>query len=646
MGKHVSKKKSAISSKIRDSVRESVNLISEYDENKKITVTDYIKIATAAVLLIIINLFKVQGIVELLAYLIPFFLISYDMFLTAIKKSYKRTFPEDEALIIGCSVMCFAIGSYTEAVVIVIIYKVMLILEDIINKKQMATDDLVAIGSLKQGHVLTVYGPENRDIKNIRCGDLIQVENDGIIPLDGVVDAGRGAFDYSIFTGEDTLINLKPGDNVTEGCINVSGAPVSIRVTSEYYESTGYVLNGMIRSASSDCSYTEKLIYKIIWIFRLVCIPLALIIAIIPGIITDMWFDWISRAVIILFVSQSQILKKLILFVFDSGIVTSALNGIFIRSNRIIERLSDTSCFVFEKAGVITEGDYEIRKVVPVGISESELLAYAAKVESQSDHPLAVALRNNVDGSVLKRYSLDRFTEYPGKGVSAYINGSKVYAGKFTFVSGFCEPHSYSDSAGAAIHLSINGKYAGFISFTDRIKEGAFDALEKLRADRSAKLVMLTGDSAVSSRKMAAALNFDMIKSEVSPEDKKNSLNYLIKNKNKSTWVTYIGNSRTDQTILESADVAVTYSSLYEHPVVKEASDVHIFGRGIDKVAQTVTLSESVIKKVKISALVFGAIKALIIIFGLTGLLPVLPAVIIDAVTKILLTIYTLLFKL
>ena len=191
----------------------------------------------------------------------------------------------------------------------------------------------------------------------------------------------------------------------------------------------------------------------------------------------------------------------------------------------------------------------------------------------------------------------------------------------------------------------MDTSYSGYISFRDRIKEGAFDALEKLRAYRAGKLVMLTGDSAVSSRKMAASLNFDMIKSEVSPEDKKNSLDYLIKNKNKGTFVTYIGNSRTDSSILDSAEVAVTYCSLYEHPLVKESSDVLIFGKGINKVAETVSIAEHTVRKERITFLIFAAVKMLIILLGISGILPVLPAVISDTAVKILLALYAVFLR-
>ncbi len=641
MGKHVSKRDSTVLKVLK----KSVVTISEYEDKKDITVTDYLKIATSALILFIINLFKVHGIVELLAFLIPFFLVSYDMFLSVVKKTYKGTFPEDEALVLGCSILCFAIGSYTEAVVIVIAYKVCVILSYLLEKKKESLDELVVIGSIGECKVLSPYGTEVKRIEDVHSDDIIIVESDCIVPVDGVIETGRGAFDYSVFTGEDTLINLKPGDYVAEGCINVSGSQISLRVLSEHHESSGYVLNGMVRNACKDSSVLEKLIYRAVRIFSLVCIPIAVITAIIPGIITDMWFDWISRAVIILFISQSRILRELILYIFDSGIIKSALNGIYIKSNKIIERLCNTVTFVFEKTGVITEGEYEIRKIVPAGISESELLSYAAKAESQSDHPLAKALKNNVDRSVLNRLSIDRYTEYPGRGVSAYINGSKVYAGKYTFVSGFSEPHTYTDSAGTAVHLCINGKYSGYISFGDKIKEGAFDALEKLRAARAGKLVMLTGDSAVSSRKLAAALNFDMIKSEVSPEDKKNSLDYLIKNKNKGTYVTYVGNSRTDRSILESAEVVVTYCTLYEYPLVNDSSDVLIFGKSINKIAETVGIADAVVRKERITSLVFGSVKLLIILLGLTGILPVLPAVITDTAVKILLALYVMFIR-
>lgn len=624
-------------------LKDSVVMVSELDGKKEITVTDYIKIAAAVVILIIANLFKVNGIVELLAYLIPFFLISYDIFFSAIRKINRRKFPKDEAIVIGCSILSFCIGAYTEAVAIPIVYKICLILYDLIKKSREKTDSLLAIGSATEANIKTVEGGIKFDVADVICDDIVQVDEASPVPLDGVIETGRGAFDISILTGEDTTVNLKPGDRVAESSMNVSTKPVTVRITADSRDSSGHFLRNEMLTAANDPSDLEKLIYKVMRLFSFACIPVAIIIAVIPGIITDRWFDCISRAVLLLFVSQVKILRDLILYIFNSGIVHSALSGIFITANKVIGRIRDTEIFVFEKSGVITEGDYSIRKVTPVDMSEEQLLEYAAVVESRSNHPLALTLKKNTDPDILSKYAVHRFTTYPGAGVSAYINGKRVFAGKYSFVSAMCDPHTYGERAGTNIHLCIEGKYSGCISFSDRVKEGTYDALEKLRSGRSAKLVMLTGDSSISSRKMAAALNFDMIKAECAPHDKKNSLDYLIKNKNKGTYVTYIGNSRTNSEILESAEVAITYSSLSDDPIVNPSADVIYFGKGIDKVADTISTSDTVIRKVQISAIVYSAVKALVIIFGMIGILHLLPAIIIDGALSVGLTVWTLL---
>lgn len=638
MGKHVTKKNSSIGRKIK----ESVAIISEYDKHREITLSDYIKLAAAAAILIIVSFFKVSGIVELLAYLIPFFLVSYDVFFSAIRKINSGRFPSDEALVLGCSILCFAIGSYTEAVAVVIAYKISLILEDAIEKKLKQTDGRLTVGNPVECMIHTPEGGIRFDSADLRIDDIVSVGNDDPVPLDGMIESGRGAFEYTALTGEDSSVILRPDDYVAEGCINRSGNPATIRITAEVQESTGHVLRERIRSSSEESSDLERLVYNVLKYFSIFSVPAAVIIALIPGIITDMWFDWISRAVIILFISQIRIIKKIILYLFRSGIIRSAFKGIYIMNNKVLERISRSETFVFEKSGVITEGEYVIKNVYPSEISETELLHIAAKAESLSGHPLANALLRTVDSGDLKKYSIDRFEEYPGRGVSAFINGKKVYAGKYSFVSAFCDAHTYSDSAGTNIHVCIDGKYSGLITFSDRVKEGAFDALEKLRSGRTAKLVMLTGDSAVSSRKMAASLNFDMIKAETTPEDKKNSLDYLIKNKNKGTWVTFVGNNRTEDEIYESADVAVSYVSLKDFPLIKDSADVLIFSRSIGKIADTVKLSDAVIGSVKLSTVLIASIKALVLLFGITGLLPVLAAVITDAVVSVMVTVYML----
>lgn len=640
MGKHVTKKNSTIRLKLKNSVA----LISEYDENKKISLSDYIKLSAAAAILIIDNLFKASGIVELLAYLIPFFLISYDVFFSAIRKIEKRTFPYDEALVIVCSVLCFAVGSYTEAVAVVIAYKISLVLSDLIEKRLKKTEALISVGNPTECRIQTPEGGIRFDSSDLRRDDVVTVDNDEAVPRDGRIESGGGAFDYGALTGENSTVMRKAGDYLAEGCINRSATSAVIRIMAEE-DSTGQTLRKHLLSSSDVSSEIEKHVFRALKYFSISAVPLAVIVALIPGIITDMWFDWISRAVIILFVSQTSVVRKLIRFLFRSGIILLTRKGIFVLNNKVLERINRSETFVFEKSGVITEGEYDVKKVYPLEISEGELLNIAAKAEAGSDHPLARALLRTVDGKELKKYTSDRFTEFPGKGVSAYINGKKVYAGRYSFVSGFCESHAYADSAGTNIHLCIDGKYSGFISFSDRIKEGAFDALENLRSGRSAKLVMLTGDSAVSSRKMAASLNFDMLKAEITSEDKKNSLEYLEKNKNKGTWVTFVGNNRTDKEIYNSAEVAVSFVSLNDYPLINDSADVLIFGKDIERIADTVHMSDSVIRRVTLSTVIIAAFKALQIVFCFAGLLPVLASVIIDTFANILVSVYMLYLK-
>lgn len=639
MGKHVSsgKKKSG---KIRFDLNNAITPVSE--EESSISAVEIIKISTAFTILLLVCFFRLEGIVRLIAYLIPFFVISFDIIISVLQKVQKGNISDDSLVVLTASVLAFLIGKYTEAVAAMILYRLMLLGLKVLGQRQRRQRDALR-PDIRSGALLsTSIGTIRSEMNKLQPEDILILRNGERLPADGVLQEGDCSMDVSFLMGENMIRSFHAGEFIPAGSISCSAENVKIRLLSTVSESFWAGVQDRIDHTDVRASVYEKKLKNTFHIINLIRLPAALLLIVLGGAVTGDWSDWFARGIIILLCSCTFLLKKIITILFHEAIYLGAGQGIFIKNNEILEKLENASTFVFEKNGVITDGEYEIRDVKAYGITEKELFAYIAKTQMRSESAVSYAFRALFDDEALAGYSMDQFQELPGQGVSAVINRHRVNVGNYSYVSRFCSFEAQPAASGISLHLAIDGKYAGFITLSDRIKEGVFDAFEKLRANRVDRIVLLTEDSATSSRKIASSLNFDLIRAEITPEEKCNSLAYLIKNKQKGSSVAFAGSFLSFDELYSTADVGMMLHPLHMHPMKKDA-DVLLFNPSVGKIADSVAICVDAMRKTKIisvASLLAAGLLLLFGVFGMTGLLATLILLAVTELAEILFTMY------
>ena len=621
MGKHVGSGKKR-SGKIRFDLNSTVSPLSEEDEGQ-VSALEIIKIATAFAILLLVCFFRLEGIVRLIAFLIPFFVISFDVIVSVLKKIQKGNISDDSLVILAAAILALLIGRYAEAVAMMILYRLMLLGLKVLTQRQKKQREALKPDTRSNALLSTSIGTIRSDLNKLQPEDILLLRNGERLPADGVIVDGDCSMDVSFFMGENTIQSFHAGEFVPAGSISCSAENIRIRLVSTAAESFWDGLQNGIDHSDVRASSFEKKLKSAFHITDLIRIPAALLVIVLGGAVTGAWSDWIARGIILLLCSSTFLVRKIISILFRDAVYRGAKLGIFIKNNETVEKLENARTFVFEKNGVISDGKFEIRDIKAYGVSEKELFAYSAKTQMRSETPVAYSFRSLFDDVALGAYTMDHYQEFPGKGISAVINGHRVYVGNYSYVSAYCNFEAQPTAAGISIHLAMDGAYAGFITLSDRIKEGVFDAFEKLRACRVDSIVLLTEDSATSSRKIASSLNFDLIRAEITPEEKCNSLAYLIKNKQKGSWVAFAGSFLSYSELYCTADVGVMLHALHMHPMKREA-DVLLFHPSVAKIADCASLCVAAMRKCRIlSAAVLGASAFLLFLglFGVTGLL-------------------------
>ena len=646
MAKHVSspKKKFEKFSDIRNlhfDLNKTVSKVTEEEEGS-VSPLEIIKIATAFALLLLVSFFRLEGIVRLIAFLIPFFVISFDVIVSVLKKIQKGNIADDSLIILAASVLCFLIGKYTEAVVLVILYRLVLLGLNVLAQRQRKQREELRPDARTNALLSTSIGTIRSDLKKLQPEDVLILRSGERLPADGILMDGDCSMDVSFLMGETTVQSFHAGEFVPAGSVSCAQENVKIQLVSTASGSFWEGLQDRVDHADVRASAFEKKLKSAFHILDLARGPAALLLIVLGGAVSGNWSEWISRGIILLVCTATFPVKKILSILYREAVCRGAGQGIFLKSNETVEKLENARTFVFEKNGVISTGKYEIRDMKAFGISEKELFGTIAKAQIHASSQVSYAFKALFDDASLGRYTMDHFQEFPGRGVSAVINGHRCYVGNASFVSAYCVFDAQPTGSGVSVHLARDGAYAGYVTLGDRIKEGVFDALEKLRANQVNSLVLLTEDSAVTSRKIASALNFDLIRAEITPEDKCNSLAYLIKNKQKGSEVAFVGTCLSYGELYTTADVGVMLHSLKEHPMNREA-DVLLFHPAVSKIADAVGLCTAAMRKNRIlTAAGLGASGLLLLLglFGATGLLATLILLGLAVLGEVLFTVF------
>lgn len=581
----------------------------------------------SAVLLAALSFLPAEGWMKCVAFLIPFVIVGFAVLMDAIDKLIERKYFEAEQITLIAAIAVFAIGFYTEAVLLLILFRVVRLLETFVSERCSAA--LKALPEIKPdtANVETAEGVLSVEPDYVNVGDIIQVPAGERIPLDGIIVDGVTTVDTSAISGQARPWDVAVGYKVYSGCTNVT-ATIRVRVTKSFEQSTAARLVRMSEKAAQFRSSQENFIRKFISIYTPSMLALALVLAVVVPMFNAEWLEMLRRAAIVLICACPSAAVLSVSLAYIKSIGAAAKLGIFVKGEDCIESMAMAETMVFDKTGTITEGRYVITDVFPVNMTERELLTTAASAEVFSRHPIAYALREAVGIRSAKDMKVTQVEEIPGRGVSAIVGDALVYVGNTALL----EEHGIScelpSRSGAAIHVAIDGKYCGHILVADRIRSGAFDALESLRVQGIKKMVLLTGDVLSVARPLASKLNFDMLRAELKPEDKLSALAYLMSNKGSKSSVAFVGDGYNDRALMERVDVGIAMGALGSEAAFMSA-DVLVMDRDIRKLPKAIGISKlaSHISLENIAAGICVNLAAAVL--GAAGILSVTAAVIV-----------------
>ena len=638
MGKHVSEQSRHL--KIKDEPQEFPE-IDEIDEDSReakkakrgfadcgsVSFGGIAPVVFSAVLLAALSFLPAEGWMKCVAFLIPFVIAGFALLMDAIDKLIERKYFEAEQITLIAAIAVFAIGFYTEAVLLLILFRVVRLLETFVSERCSAA--LKALPEIKPdtANVETAEGVLSVEPDYVNVGDIIQVPAGERIPLDGIIVDGVTTVDTSAISGQARPWDVAVGYKVYSGCTNVT-ATIRVRVTKSFEQSTAARLVRMSEKAAQFSSSQENFIRKFISIYTPSMLALALVLAVVVPMFNAEWLEMLRRAAIVLICACPSAAVLSVSLAYIKSIGAAAKLGIFVKGEDCIESMAMAETMVFDKTGTITEGRYVITDVFPVNMTERELLTTAASAEVFSRHPIAYALREAVGIRSAKDMKVTQVEEIPGRGVSAIVGDALVYVGNTALL----EEHGIScelpSRSGAAIHVAIDGKYCGHILVADRIRSGAFDALESLRVQGIKKMVLLTGDVLSVARPLASKLNFDMLRAELKPEDKLSALAYLMSNKGSKSSVAFVGDGYNDRTLMERVDVGIAMGALGSEAAFMSA-DVLVMDRDIRKLPKAIGISKlaSHISLENIAAGICVNLAAAVL--GAAGILSVTAAVIV-----------------
>ena len=581
-----------------------------------------IRIIISAVLMIALIFIPIENKwLKLALYMIPYFIVGYDILIKAFK-GVKNLQPFDECFLMAIATIgaiavgIWGDGDFVEAVAVMLFYQIGEWFQS------------YAVGkSRKNISALMDIRPDYANIENDN-GELEQVDPDEVevgtvivvqagekIAIDGIVVEGESSLNTSALTGESMPRNVMVGDEVVSGCINLNGL-LKIRTTKEFGESTVSKILDLVENASSKKSKSENFISRFARIYTPTVVLSALALAVVPSIFTGDWATWIYRALTFLVISCPCALVISIPLSFFAGIGGASKEGILVKGSNYLEILSKTKTVVFDKTGTLTKGVFEVTAIHPEIVDENTLLHLAAHVERYSNHPIAnslkLAYKNENDGCHVMRAE-----DIAGQGVKALVNGNIICVGNEKMMKAVgaeiqkC-PHEHS---GTVIHVSRNGKYIGHIVISDVVKPDSKQALQELKKAGIKKTVMLTGDSKAVADKVAGELNIDEVHSELLPEDKVNEVEKILSEKAGIT--AFVGDGINDAPVLSRADIGIAMGAMGSDAAI-EAADVVLMDDNPMKIAKAIKISRKCLRivneniwfsiGVKIACLILGAL--------------------------------------
>ena len=586
------------------------------------------RIIIAIVLLIVITIFKtvvpVPGYVELILYLIPYFVIGYDILRKSIKNiSHGQVFDENFLMAVA-TIGAMCLGEYLEGSAVMVFYQIGELFQSIAVGK--SRKNIAALMDIRPDYAnIMVDGEiEEVDPDDVEIGSEIIVNPGEKVPIDGIIVEGDTTLNTSALTGESVPRNAHCGDEIYSGSINMT-ARITIKTTKEFGESTVSKILDLVENSSMKKSKTENFITKFAKYYTPVVCYSALALAVIPPIVLTIMGqparvgDWIFRALTFLVISCPCALVISIPLSFFGGIGCASKNGILVKGSNYLETLSDVKYFVFDKTGTLTKGVFEVTDVVPAeGFDRDSLLEYAAYAESASTHPISVSLKKAYNQKI-DNTLVENIQEIAGHGVEADYNGHHILAGNAKLMKLKGIDYSAYTKAGTLVYVAVDDKYAGCIVISDVIKDHAKEAISGLKALGAKETVMLTGDSASTADLVANTIGIDTVHSELLPADKVEEVEKLLNKKSNKEKLAFVGDGINDAPVLSRADIGIAMGGLGSDAAI-EAADVVLMDDDPLKISLAMKISTKTLRIVRQNIVFALAVKFICLVLGALGI--------------------------
>lgn len=567
-------------------------------------------------------------ILRLAVYMVPYFVISYDILKKAFKGIIKGQVFDENFLMAVASVGAVAIavyenGSYNEAVAVMLFYQIGELFQSYaVGKSRRSISELMDIRP-DYANIEVDGKIEQVDPDEVEVGSIIVVSAGEKIPIDGVIVEGSTTLDTAALTGESVPRSVKESDEVISGCINLTGT-VRIRTTKPFGESTVSKILDLVENSSSKKSKSEQFISKFAKIYTPAVCGGALALALLPPVVSliigkdAMWLTWIYRALTFLVISCPCALVISIPLSFFAGIGGASKEGVLVKGSNYLETLSKTKIVVFDKTGTMTKGNFEVTEIAPVGVENNELLRLAAYAESYSSHPISKSIKSAY-GKEIDNAKISDVNEISGNGVLAVVDGKKVVAGNSKLMDKLGVEYTACSKVGTVIYVAVDGKYCGYILISDALKPTSVSAVKAMKACGVRKTVMLTGDSKKVADAVAKELGADEVYSELLPADKVSQVERLLADKGEKEKLAFVGDGINDAPVLSRADIGIAMGALGSDAAI-EAADIVLMDDDPMKISKAIKISSKCLRIVNENIYFALGVKALCLILGAVGI--------------------------
>lgn len=588
------------------------------------------RIMAAAFGVILLNFVPVTGILRFTLYLAVYLVIGYDILKKAGRGILNRRMFDENFLMAVATIGAFALavysksGDYNEAIAVMLFYQIGELFQSYaVGKSRRNISALMDIRP-DYANVECDGKLEKRDPDEVGIGSIIVVQPGEKVPLDGIVVEGSSSLNTSALTGESLPRDVRQGEEVISGCINMTGV-LKVRTTKQFEESTVSKILELVENSGSSKSKSEHFISKFAKVYTPAVCYGALALALLPPVIemvflgqAAQWGVWIYRALTFLVISCPCALVISIPLSFFAGIGGASKAGVLIKGSNYMETLSQTKYVMFDKTGTLTKGAFEVSAVHHNELEEEKLLEYAALAECASSHPISKSLQKAY-GKEIDRNRVSDIREISGHGITAVVDGHEVAAGNDKLMKKLGLKYHECHTAGTIIHMAIDKKYAGHIVISDVVKEHSKEAVAELKKAGIKKTVMLTGDSRKAAEQTAKTLGIDQVYSELLPGDKVQKVEELLLEKEGKEKLVFVGDGINDAPVLTRADIGIAMGAMGSDAAI-EAADVVLMDDDPLKISKAIKISQKCLRIVYQNIIFALAIKFACLGLGALGI--------------------------